>query len=363
VQGWHGFHIENRKLVEVLELVARSVGVEFTDGKVAGATRGSEGGVTAVHLEDGQTLAADFFVDASGFRSELLGKALAEPYISFDKSLFCDRAVVGGWERARTSRSCLHDGGDDGRGLGVADRARALREPGVRVLLGRDLGRRRAGGIPAQEPEGGQGRAGREVPLGAVPAGVGDNVCAIGNACGFVEPLEATSLMVICSQCDTLVQFLQYTALSPTPTMRKMYNHLLGKCGTRSGFPRAALQAEHDAGQRVLAAVPAETDVSAIGELLEFYEENGPMGFSRHLLRSTANNFGIEGFLVMLVGNKAPYRARHHATAAGAGDLESPPGGVRGTGAAGDGRARGAGGRAEAGVAVGSGSELESSNY
>ena len=50
-------------------------------------------------LEDGRRLEADFFIDCSGFRSELLGKALAEPFVSFDRSLFCDRAVVGGWER------------------------------------------------------------------------------------------------------------------------------------------------------------------------------------------------------------------------------------------------------------------------
>ncbi len=58
-----------------------------------------EGGIAAVHLEDGRRLDADFFIDCSGFRSELLGKALAEPFLSFDRSLFCDRAVVGGWER------------------------------------------------------------------------------------------------------------------------------------------------------------------------------------------------------------------------------------------------------------------------
>ena len=52
-----------------------------------------------MHLEDGRRLEADFFVDASGFRCELLGKALGEPFVSFDRSLFCDRAVVGGWER------------------------------------------------------------------------------------------------------------------------------------------------------------------------------------------------------------------------------------------------------------------------
>jgi len=34
------------------------------------------------------------------------------------------------------------------------------------------------------------------------------------------------------------------------------------------------------------------------------------------LLRGAATNFGIEGYLAMLIGNKVPYRARHHATAA-----------------------------------------------
>ena len=41
-------------------------------------------------------------------------------------------------------------------------------------------------------------------------------------------------------------------------------------------------------------------------ELIEFYEQNGPTGFARHLLRPTGSNFGVEGFLVMLVGNRHP---------------------------------------------------------
>jgi tryptophan halogenase len=144
-----------------------------------------------------------------------------------------------------------------------------------------------------------------------------DNVCAIGNACGFVEPLEATSLMVICSQCEQLAQFLGYTALSPTPSIRKLYNHLLGEMWDEiRDFLALHYKLNTMLDTPFWRQCRAETDVSAIGDLLEFYEENGPMGFSRDLLRSTANNFGIEGFLVMLVGNKAPYRARHHATVA-----------------------------------------------
>ena len=48
--------------------------------------------------------------------------------------------------------------------------------------------------------------------------------------------------------------------------------------------------------------------------MLEFYAENGPTGFCRYRLRTSENDFGVEGYLVMLVGNRAPYHARHVST-------------------------------------------------
>ena len=78
--------------------------------------------------------------------------------------------------------------------------------------------------------------------------------------CGFVEPLEATALMVVCSQSQTLVDFLLHTGLSPTPTIRDLYNHMVGEhVGRDPRLPRAALQAEHAAGHAVLAALPRRT--------------------------------------------------------------------------------------------------------
>jgi tryptophan halogenase len=59
-----------------------------------------------------------------------------------------------------------------------------------------------------------------------------------------------------------------------------------------------------------------DTDVSGIAELLEFYRENGPTGFARYTLPKPENNFGIEGYLVMLVGNRVPYLGRHAPTPA-----------------------------------------------
>ncbi len=57
-----------------------------------------------------------------------------------------------------------------------------------------------------------------------------------------------------------------------------------------------------------------DTDVSGVAELIKFYQENGPTGFCRYRLPNTQTDFGLEGFLVMFVGNKVPYKNRYKPT-------------------------------------------------
>jgi tryptophan halogenase len=315
IQPWHGFHIENKKLVDVLEVVARAVGVEITDARVSGAKRGP-GGIASVVADDGREFAADFFIDSTGFRSELLGRALEEPFIPFDKSLFCDRAVVGGWERGAdepilpyTTAETMDAGWawqiehEHFVNRGYVFSSQFTSDDDARAEFTR------------KNPK--AAKDGRVVKFrsGRYRRGWVDNVIAIGNACGFVEPLEATALMVVCAQCETFIDFLLHTGLTPTPTMRNLYNEMTAgvwdeirdflalhyKFNTRLDTPFWHHCREH-------------TDVSGVAHLLEFYNENGPTGFARHLLRPTGSNFGIEGFLVMLVGNRVPYQGRHQAT-------------------------------------------------
>src|SRR5256885_3454087 len=78
IPSWHAFHLDNPKLVRTLEIIARERSIEFIDAKVQAAERGPAG-IAAIILEDNRRLEADFFIDASGFRSELLGKTLEEP--------------------------------------------------------------------------------------------------------------------------------------------------------------------------------------------------------------------------------------------------------------------------------------------
>ncbi|MES2477290.1 MAG: tryptophan 7-halogenase [Verrucomicrobiota bacterium] len=316
VHPWHAFHIENKKFVEILEIVAREHGIEFIDGKVAGADRGPAG-IAAVHLEDGQRLEADFFVDASGFRSELLGKALEEPFISFDKSLFCDRAVVAGWDRTTekiqpyTTAETMDSGwcwqidheNIINRGyvycsgaISDDDAAAEFLRKNPKITATPHIVKFRSG---CHERE-----------------WVG-NVVALGNSSGFVEPLESTGLMILCSHTQTLVDFLLHSNLQPTDTMRNLYNDItLASWTDIKEFLAIHYKFNGMLDTPFWTQTRAECDVSGVGGLLEFYKENGPTGFCRYRMPRSESDFGLEGYLVMLVGNQVPYDKRYQVSPA-----------------------------------------------
>jgi tryptophan halogenase len=311
-----GFHLENKKLVAALEVVAREVGVEFIDAKIQGAEKGPEG-ISAVILEDGRRLVADFYVDASGFKSLLLGKTLEEPFVSFGKSLFCDRAIVGNWERptgmilpyttAETMDSgwCWRIDHENHVNRGYVYSSAEISDEAARE----ELVKKNPGIVPWDHVvKFRSGRYQREW--------VG-NVLAVGNAGGFVEPLESSSLMMVCWNCETMVTCLEHSGLNPTPSMRRLYNKAVTSTWDQL---RDFLALHYHTNTRLETPfwkkARAETDISGIRELMEFYDENGPTGMARDALAPVGGNFfGIEGFLVILVGTKYPYRGRHVVTA------------------------------------------------
>ena len=59
-----------------------------------------------------------------------------------------------------------------------------------------------------------------------------------------------------------------------------------------------------------------DTQLGGAEAIVEFYRENGPTGLARFLIPSRLTSFGIEGYLVLLVGNRVPYRGRHTASSA-----------------------------------------------
>ncbi len=316
IEAWQAFHIENVKLVHLLETIARESGVEIIDGRVNHTEMRPEGGVASVGLEDGRRFGADLFIDASGFRSELIGRALGEPFESFDRSLFCDRAVVGGWERTDepilpyTTAETMDAGWawridhehHVNRGYVYSSQAISDEAAAEEFL--------RCNPKAPRSPRIVKFRSGHHRRQWV------DNVVAIGNAAGFVEPLEATALMIVCGHTETLIHLLSQSRLRPTPTIRALFNDITSD-NWKDIRDFLALHYKFNTARDTpfWRHCQNDTDVSRLQGLLDFYAENGPSNFCRHRMPSLQSDFGSEGFLVMLVGNRVPYAARHRAGA------------------------------------------------
>ena len=311
IHPWHAFHIENKKFVQILELVAREHSIHFTDGKVTGVQRGPAG-ISAVDVEDGQRLTADFFVDASGFRSELLGKALEEPFVSFSNSLFCDRAVIGGWKRTDETIQPYTTAETMDCGWAWQIDHQSLINRGYVYCSGAISDTAAADEFYRKNPRITDAPQIVKFRSGCYKRQWVGNVVALGNSSGFVEPLESTALMLLCSHIQTLVDFFLHSDLKPTQTMRNLFNDV-----THASWQDIrSFLAIHYKFNNMLDTpfwkqVRAEADVSSVGGLLEFYKENGPTGFCRYRMPQTQSDFGLEGYLVMLVGNQVPYDNRY----------------------------------------------------
>jgi tryptophan 7-halogenase len=312
----HAFHIENSHLVAWLDGECRRAGVTFTDGIVERAEPGPHG-ITALQLGDGRRIAGDLFIDASGFRSELLGRTLGEEFISYDASLFCDRAVIAGWPRttevikpytiAETMDAgwCWQIEHENWINRGYVYASRFISDEAALEEL------RRKNPKIANTPRLVKFRSGRYRRHWV------GNVVAIGNAAGFVEPLEATALQVVCIESSTLADSLLDCLREPNQPLVDLYNLY----NTRQWDDLRDFLAVHYRFNTRLdtpfwQACRAETDVAGAAPILRFYEANGPSAVADPVMFDPNNSFGLDGYLAMLVGQAVPHAKPYTAPAA-----------------------------------------------
>jgi tryptophan halogenase len=310
----HAFHIENKKLVGWLENVCREFGVEIKDATVQPELGGA--GISALITETGERITGDLYVDASGFRSELLGRALNEPFRSYSDSLFCDRAVIGGWSRtdepirpytvAETMDSgwCWQIEHEHWINRGYVYSSKFISDDAAREEF------LRKNPQVTTEPRIVKFRTGRLERLWV------GNVVAVGNAAGFVEPLEATALQVICVEASTLADALIDSLCGPTPTLIKLYNDYNAQAWDDI---RDFLAIHYKFNTRLdtpfWQACRRDTQLHGADFLVEFYKENGPSVVAGAQLLHSSNSFGMDGYLAMLVGQRVPHGKPYTPTA------------------------------------------------
>jgi tryptophan halogenase len=134
------------------------------------------------------------------------------------------------------------------------------------------------------------------------------NVVGIGNAVGFVEPLEATALQVISVEASTLADSLLDSLCAPTPTLIHLYNDYNAQAWDDI---RDFLAVHYKFNTRLdtpfWRACRAETHLHDADFLVEFYRENGPSVVAGAQLLHPSNSFGMEGYLALLIGQDVPH--------------------------------------------------------
>jgi hypothetical protein len=199
----YGYHFDAHLLGEYLKEVATARGVRHVAARVGKINQSADAHITSLDTDTGDCIEGDFFVDCSGFRGVLVQETLGVPFRSFRENLFNDAAVVlpteqgerigtqtvstalkfgWAWEIPLTHR--IGNGYVYSSDFCSADAAEAE----LRALLGVTDTAVKARHL--------------RMKVGRVEDHWYKNCLAVGLSQGFIEPLEATALNLVCNTID-----------------------------------------------------------------------------------------------------------------------------------------------------------------
>ena len=233
--GFHGpmnyaYHLDAVRFGKYLGSLARELGVEHRVGTVERVELDETGAIAGVITREHGTLTAGLYIDCTGFRSELLGRALGVPFKSKQDVLFVDRAVAVQVPHVDDNApippytiSTAHEAGwpwdialPQRRGVGYVyssghtDRMRA--ETVLREYVGTA-----AENLPVRH---------LELQVGWRAHHWVKNCVAVGLSGGFLEPLESTGIILIEAAAYQLVT-LYRRGLDLDSAARAFNGHML----------------------------------------------------------------------------------------------------------------------------------------
>ena len=305
------YHLDNAPFVACLERTAAAAGIACVDMKISSVrARSDGGGIEAVCADDGRELKFDFFVDATGFRSLLLEHGLGSPFISYASSLFADRAIVAtvpqhGPIEPYTTAETMDAGwcwriptpGEDHRGY--VHSSSFLSEDAAL-----DEMRRKNPGLG--DPRVVRFRSGRHRDFWI------GNTVAVGNAYGFVEPLESTALHMVIIEIGYLLEGME--KLEDPEQSRSFASSANEAVGAHWDYLRWFLAVHYKFNRRLdtafWRAARSEVDISGLDRAVDHYRQNGPwIGDEGTHFEPGDPAFGYHGLMLMLLGQQVPTEA------------------------------------------------------
>jgi tryptophan 7-halogenase len=229
----YAYHFDAIKLAKLLADRARQLGVRHEQGTVTDVTLDAHGAIAHVHTAQAR-FEADLYIDCTGFRADLIGRALGSPLKSCRGQLFADRALAcklpdagpDGPDIESCTVATAHEAGwlweiglNGSRGIGcVYASSHMSDERAAEVLRGYCRNIRQGGH--------------EDVALRSIPFTPGyreqqwvKNCVAVGLSAGFLEPLEATGLVLIEAAVGMIAEMLPHSGPIHAPARR--FNELM----------------------------------------------------------------------------------------------------------------------------------------
>lgn len=222
----YAYHFDAHLYGQYLRTIAEKRGVERIEGTIGDVALDPEtGNVRNVVLQDGRSIEADLFIDCSGFRSLVLGQALGEEYEDWSKWLPADRALAVPTKRGPGgltpyTKGIAHSVGwqwriplqhRTGNGHVFSSAFSEESEAEERLLATVDS-------EPLDTPRLIKFQTGRR------PRAWVKNVIGLGLSAGFLEPLESTSIHMVQTGLERLIELFPTRRIDPI--LRNRYNML-----------------------------------------------------------------------------------------------------------------------------------------
>ncbi|WP_275425511.1 tryptophan halogenase family protein [Saliniradius amylolyticus] len=195
----YAYHFDAGLLGQYLKKVGIQRGIRHRLNTIDAVRRHPSGDIASVITADGEAVAADFFIDCTGFASKLLQQNLGVPFCSFADNLLNDSAVAIQLPRDY-EQVLVSETRSEALSNGWAWRIPLIRRTGFGYVFSSNY----------QSPDQAETelrrylQVGDEIPARRLSMKVGrvekhwqNNCLAVGLSQGFIEPLEATALMLV----------------------------------------------------------------------------------------------------------------------------------------------------------------------
>ncbi|NIJ19159.1 glycine/D-amino acid oxidase-like deaminating enzyme [Sphingomonas naasensis] len=218
----YAYHFDARRLAELLEARAVDLGVRHLRGLLTDVELDADGSIAAIRTAGHGRLEADLYIDCSGFRAELIGKALGARFQSVRHQLFTDRALACKIPYDRPDApiesftvATAHAAGwtwdiglEGARGIGCVYSSAHMADDEAAAVLRDYVGHDRY--------------SARIIPFepGYRAAQWVGNCVSVGLSGGFLEPLESTGVVLIEAAVGMIAELFPHNGPAEAPAAR-----------------------------------------------------------------------------------------------------------------------------------------------